>query len=261
MKKIKTSGIYSITNINNEKVYYGSSSDITRRFINHKNELKNNKHKNLYLQNAWNKYGEDGFIFKIEEKLSSKQLQEVEQYYLDWCKMFPFKSYNIGYNSICPSRGLTRSPETRMKMSIAKKGSNHPHFRKRLPEKTKIKIGNSLKGRMFSTETLIKMSNACKGKKNHLFGKRLSDETKLKMSKKLKGKTHSIEARLKMSNAQRGEKHSQYDNNVYKFIHPKHGIEESTQYNLRTKYKLNQGNLGQLIKRKFNSVGGWKMYE
>lgn len=53
----KISGIYKILNIKNGKFYIGSSNNIKVRWSQHKTLLKNNKHENKYLQNAWNKYG------------------------------------------------------------------------------------------------------------------------------------------------------------------------------------------------------------
>lgn len=54
------SGIYSFLNLVNGKRYVGSSVDLYNRL--HVHNLKNNK-----AQNAWNKYGEDNFIYNIIE--------------------------------------------------------------------------------------------------------------------------------------------------------------------------------------------------
>ena len=64
------SGIYKIINIINEKTYVGSTiSKFNRRWNCHKCQLRNHNHGNKYLQNAWNKYGEDKFIFEIIEEI------------------------------------------------------------------------------------------------------------------------------------------------------------------------------------------------
>lgn len=61
------SGIYKIENTINSKVYVGSSNNIKVRWRKHKALLRHNKHPNQHLQNAWNKYGEDMFIFSVIE--------------------------------------------------------------------------------------------------------------------------------------------------------------------------------------------------
>jgi group I intron endonuclease len=60
-----TRGIYTITNLLDGRYYVGSSLDLTKRLTSHKTKLKNNKHINKYLQNAWNKYGEANFKFEV----------------------------------------------------------------------------------------------------------------------------------------------------------------------------------------------------
>ena len=89
-------GIYKITNINNNKVYIGSSSDIERRFSEHKRDLKENKHHSYKMQNDFNlnKNIED-FVFEIIEYVdgSKSDLFRKEQFYID-----KYDAYNNGYN-------------------------------------------------------------------------------------------------------------------------------------------------------------------
>jgi group I intron endonuclease len=58
-------GIYRIINKTNNKIYIGSSVNILSRFSKHKSLLKHNKHDNDYLQNSYNKYGLENFLFEI----------------------------------------------------------------------------------------------------------------------------------------------------------------------------------------------------
>ena len=67
MSQEKICGIYKITNLKNHKIYIGSSNNIMRRWYEHLRDLKNQKHCNSHLQNAWNKYGENNFLFEIIE--------------------------------------------------------------------------------------------------------------------------------------------------------------------------------------------------
>ena len=79
-------GIYSIKNVKNNKVYIGSSNNIEKRIKDHFRNLKNNRHSNQYLQNAYNKYGNESFIFEILEvfdKINKYDLLKVESNYLN----------------------------------------------------------------------------------------------------------------------------------------------------------------------------------
>jgi group I intron endonuclease len=90
MKK-QVCGIYMIQNNIDKKIYIGSSYDIGTRFKNHISRLKNNKHKNQYLQNAVNKYGLSFFTFSIieeclEEELIIKEQKHIDNY--DWNELY-----------------------------------------------------------------------------------------------------------------------------------------------------------------------------
>jgi group I intron endonuclease len=80
-------------------MYIGSSVDVCRRWQEHERNLKNNKHINQYLQNAWNKYGEQNFKFEVIETILIKEkdyILEREQFWLDEHKSYEReKGYNI----------------------------------------------------------------------------------------------------------------------------------------------------------------------
>ncbi len=86
----KKCGIYSIINVVNNKKYIGSSKNLYNRLHEHYHNLKHNKAHNSYLQNSWNKYGEDNFIYEIICFCELKEQFIKEQYYLDL--------YNPEYN-------------------------------------------------------------------------------------------------------------------------------------------------------------------
>lgn len=91
-------GIYKITNLKNNKCYIGQSTDIKTRWNNHKFELKSNTHCNPYLQNAFNKYGEDAFEFRILEKTLEENLDHAEEYWINYFDSTnPEKGYNLKY--------------------------------------------------------------------------------------------------------------------------------------------------------------------
>jgi group I intron endonuclease len=205
-------GIYSITNKINGKRYIGKSENIKGRWKGHKSELRHNKHHCEHLQLAWNKYGEDSFVFeKICEVWDVNNLRKIEQTFIDL-----YKSYDgrFGYNEerYADERKIV-SDKTRKKISENHwdcSGENNPMFGKRFSEETRKKMSEALKGKMagennpmfgkhHSEETKKKISEAILGEKNHNFGKHLMEETKKKLSEANKGKLPSEETRKKMS--------------------------------------------------------------
>ena len=89
-------GIYKITNIKNKKIYIGSSKNILLRWKNHIRELENNCHKNIFLQEEWNEYGKNNFIFEILEECLEEERYVIEQNYL--YNLLPFYRNGNGYN-------------------------------------------------------------------------------------------------------------------------------------------------------------------
>lgn len=91
----KSVGIYCIENTTNGKKYIGLSRNIERRWNEHRSELRRGKHCNIYLQRAWNNYGEDTFKFYIIELCDSNALSEREEYYI---QKYHTLSHEFGYN-------------------------------------------------------------------------------------------------------------------------------------------------------------------
>ena len=94
-EELQKFGIYSITNIINNKKYIGSTAkSFDSRWKKHITNLKNGGHASHHLQSSWNKYGEDNFVFKIEEVVDSlENLLNLERDYIT-----KYDSYNNGYN-------------------------------------------------------------------------------------------------------------------------------------------------------------------
>lgn len=85
-KELKQCGVYAIKNSINNKIYIGSTcTSFLNRIYNHTLNLNRNTHCNKYLQRAWNKYGNDTFIFEILEICTSNKNNTLkkEQKYLD----------------------------------------------------------------------------------------------------------------------------------------------------------------------------------
>lgn len=154
------SGIYKIINILNNKFYIGSSVDLKKRFREHIRRLKRNTHHCVYLQNSFNKYGENNFKFEIIEYCDILELKIKEQYYLD--NLFPH--YNTSKSSRCPMQGRKHSLETleKFKFRNYSHGQDHYLFGKKM---SKEHIENMLKARegyRHSEETKNKMSETSK---------------------------------------------------------------------------------------------------
>jgi group I intron endonuclease len=91
----KICGVYKITNIINGKFYIGSSSNIQKRWTQHKANLNAKEHDNIHLQNAWNLYGSRNFKFEIIEECQPEAQFEREQYYLNTLNPFGERGYNL----------------------------------------------------------------------------------------------------------------------------------------------------------------------
>lgn len=86
--------IYQIINqITNEK-YVGQTTNFSRRQQNHLSALRNNSHPNPKLQNAWNKYGEESFVWQVDNFNITKE--ELDQLEIDTIKKE--NSFTNGYN-------------------------------------------------------------------------------------------------------------------------------------------------------------------
>lgn len=203
----KISCIYKITNIQNSKFYIGSAINYIQRIRVHKSELRKCTHHSIYLQNAWNKYGEENFKFEILEIVEDiKEILKREQYYLD--KLKP--NYNIS-RFAGSTIGFKHSLVSKEKMSKSQKGKTHSKYSKEKISKSnkgkkrtsefKLRIKNMKLGLKWTEEQKIAQSIKAKirgqseGQKlglikarKTLIGKPKSEETKRKISKSNKGK-------------------------------------------------------------------------
>ena len=63
MRLNASTGVYKIEHTSTGRMYIGSAIQMDRRWSHHKWNLRKNNHPNKMLQNSWNKYGENAFIF------------------------------------------------------------------------------------------------------------------------------------------------------------------------------------------------------
>ena len=175
----KQSGIYTITNTKNRKAYVGSSCDYKKRKEGHINSLRNNKHSNKHLQRAWNKYGEENFVFNFELSVFENCLLIVEQIYLN----SGLYKYNIAKNARAPMRGIKFSKEHKRKIFESRKGykwsleTRQKMKDRKVTDETKKKSSESHMGYKWTKEAILKRETT--RKRN---GYKISDVTKKKMS-------------------------------------------------------------------------------
>jgi len=112
-------GIYKIVCLDNNKIYIGSSQTVRQRIINHKSDLRSNKHQNTHLQRAWNKYQENGFKFELIQYCDIEVLLEREQFYIDL-----YNCYKTGFNRMpqaASPRGRKYTEEEKQKRALTRK--------------------------------------------------------------------------------------------------------------------------------------------
>lgn len=171
----KRTGIYKITNKENGKCYIGSSKDITRRFSQHRGNLRNNRHHSRHLQNAWNLYGEDAFTYEILEECSADTLIAREQHYISTLS----PEYNV---MVVVQETITHCQETKKKIGQRTKGKTYDELYG--PEKAaelRQRRSEALKGKPKSDEHKKKCRVAALGHTPHNKGKTASEETKAKV--------------------------------------------------------------------------------
>lgn len=139
--------IYQIKNKTNNKIYIGSTNNINKRWNNHRCKLRKGEHENNYLQQAWNKYGEEVFEFSILEEVNDNNRIEREIYYLNETKCY---EREVGYN-------FDKNPTD-------KSGSKNPFYGKKHSQEIKEKMKLAANNR--SEELKKSMGSKNKGQNN-----------------------------------------------------------------------------------------------
>ena len=129
------SGIYCWINSSNGKSYVGSSQNIARRLKQYYSIYHLTKHNGMNINRALLKYGYSSFNLHILEYCDPADLICREQYYMDLLK----PEYNI-LKTAGSSLGFKYSEESRVKMSNAKIGENHPMFGKKYSEEIRANM-------------------------------------------------------------------------------------------------------------------------
>ncbi len=149
--------IYLITNIKNNKVYVGQTSQtIQKRFNKHKSAARCKITGGCFLLNkAINKHGEDNFIITQIITVDNFEIaNELETFFI---KLYGGIGKN-GYNICAEGTTHLHTEQTKRKLSIIKTGTHH------------------------TDEAKERISKATKGENNPFFGRKHSEEAKTKIS-------------------------------------------------------------------------------
>lgn len=196
-------GIYCIKNLVDGKTYIGQSTRMLNRMREHKWKLHKNKHDNIYLQRAYNKYGSNNFKFYV--------LCYCEPFVLDMYETSAILSYrssskNFGYNLELGGNGKSKtiSDETRKKQhdshvgkigsrlgskwsdeqrknySLTRKGMKYPP----LSQEMRDKLSKYHTGLLLSNEVKEKISFTLLGRKSKVSSSKYSGVTYNKTRKK-----------------------------------------------------------------------------
>jgi group I intron endonuclease len=152
-------GIYEIFCVKNSRRYIGSAVRLSHRWRLHYTQLQSGKHHSRHLQRAWNKYGEESFVFRVIEQCSRENLISREQHYID--ALCP--EFNSRPNASSQD-GFKFSIESRRKMSASRPKNFSPMKGKRHTEETKRKISEKKKGVKQSPESVAKRASSLRAR-------------------------------------------------------------------------------------------------
>lgn len=179
--------VYGITNIVTGQWYVGKTINkrgLLSRWQNHVYTLRKGDHRNRYLQNSWNKYGEKSFMF-VELFSTQMPLEELKEFIYEKEKELTIEKdaeISKGGFTIIVGNGEGRKYPEYIRVKIAKsqkgvpkphmRGENHPNFgkgylwkgKRNHTEETKKRLSELHTGKKLSNETKKKLSIAKKGK-------------------------------------------------------------------------------------------------
>ena len=102
-ERVKQAGIFQVKNTVNGKVLLGSSLNLDGPLNYHKFSLTIGGHRNSALQEDWNTYGPDAFVFEILDVVKVKddpafnvadELTVLEQLWIEELQPFGERGYN-----------------------------------------------------------------------------------------------------------------------------------------------------------------------
>lgn len=132
--------IYKIQCEKDGRFYIGASINPHSRRLEHFNHLRKNKHHNIFLQRAFNKYGEESFSYTVletfeDEKMMWKREEELLEELSNTYNMIPggIRGPRM-YGKDNPKFGKQISEQQKRLQSEAMSGEKHPLYGKKRPE-------------------------------------------------------------------------------------------------------------------------------
>ena len=172
-------GIYKIVNLVNRKVYIGQTKEsFQRRYWLHRWKLRNGNHDNSYLQRAWNKYGEDNFVFEVIEILPKDRMDEREKFWIAYYRK-ETGCYSIQDGGQPENLNFYISPEIRKKQG---ERNRERMLGKKLSEETKRKMSESRTGKRVKKKTDVITEEQAREIKKLLVEGKSTKEIQLKMN-------------------------------------------------------------------------------
>lgn len=205
----QTPSIYQIRCVPMSKVYVGSAINPRKRWWSHIHALRKGTHHSSYLQRAWNKYGEDAFVFEIVEPvLFVEDLITREQYWIDTLRA---ADRRYGFNSTPTagsSVGVRRTEAQRFRQSEqAKARCADPVVRARMAAQSKAyyadpavraSISERQKAYWDDPATHVEQSELTKVRHaDPAYRKRLSDSAKARWANPVARARMSVQAKAR----------------------------------------------------------------
>jgi len=207
-------GVYQIVNLINYRRYIGASTNISLRWYRHKNELNKNIHHNINLQNDWNRYSENNFLFDVISHTTSEYLSSLEEFYINQYRDI---MYNIGlpnYDNITlnPNRDkiiakisesmhdryISMSEVEKESLSHSLLGDKNPNWKGGISGKNLCPVCK-MNMKKHNSNMCYECSLKNKyGKNNSFYGKTHTKETIQKISESNRGRISPIAIRVRI---------------------------------------------------------------
>ena len=210
--------------------YIGSTDNISSRKSSHFRLLKNNNHHSYKLQNDYNKYGKDSFIFELIQECHKNDKLNVEQYYLNTYTPI----YNISINSSAPMQGRKHSKKTLDNFKGRKVWNKGI-------KRTSEEIRNISEGKKIAYKNYTE-------ERKEMIRQRCRDYVKLHGTP-FEGKHHTEENKQHLRDLRKSKKKILCENTGEIF---------EAQIDIAKKYNIKQGHISECLNGKRPSVKGYK---